>query len=147
GLDVGLHRTFHAHALRREQPRRFDALLVHAAQPRIAIEPLGMRVRVLTRQLVSETRLVALAGEVVVERAWARARGHVARAGDDRVNTTTREDVPRLAAAVEVDEPNTALRELRVAIASERLGRLPVVVVGVEDRRDCLHHGSLRSRL
>ena len=121
---------------------RLDALLVHAPQPRVAVEPLGMLGRVLAGQLVAETGLVARAREVVVERAGPRAQVHVAGAGDDRVEPPTVEHVARL--AVDVDESDTAFGELRVAVARERVARLPVVVVGVEDGRDlvaCGRHG------
>ena len=142
GFDVGLHRAFHADALRREQPGGFDALLVHAPQTRVAVEPLGMLGRVLAGQLVAETSLVAGAGEVVVERAGPRAHVHVAGAGDDRVEPPAVEHVARL--AVDVDEADAAFGELGVAVAGERVARLPVVVVGVEDGRDlfaCRRHG------
>ena len=134
GLDVGLHRSFHADALRREEPGGFDTLLVHAPQPRVAVEPLRMLVGVLAGQLVAEPGLVARTGEVVVERAGPRAHVDVAGTGDDGMEPPTVEHVARL--AVDLDEPDTAFGERRVAVAGERVARLPVVVVGVEDGRD-----------
>ena len=74
------------------------------------------------------------AGEVVVERAGPRAQVHVTRTRDDRVQPLAVEHVARL--AVDVDERHPTVGELRVAVARERVARLPVVVVGVEDRRD-----------
>ena len=99
---------------------------------RVAVEPLGMLRRVLAGELVAEPGLVALAREVVVERAGPRAHVDVARAGDDGMEPPTVEHVARL--AVDVDETDTTVGELRVAVAGERVARLPVVVVGVEDR-------------
>ena len=138
-LGVGLHRAFHADALRREQPCRLDALLVHAAQPGVAVEPFGVLVGVLARQLVAQTGLVAPAGEVLVEGPGPGPHVHVAGAGQDRMDpVVVGEDVAGFAVAVEVDEPHASVRELGVAVAGEGLAGLPIVVVGVEDRRDLI---------
>ena len=133
GFDVGLHRALHAHALRREQPRRLYALLVHAPEAGVAVEPLRMLGRGLACQLVADAGLVALPGKVVVQRAGARAEVDVAGAGDDRVETAAHDVAGH---PVDIDHAHAALRELRVAVAGEGVGRLPVVIVGVEDRGD-----------
>ena len=59
-LDVRLHRTLHADALRREQPRRFDPLGVHAGETGVTVEPLGVRGGVLAGELVADPLLAAL---------------------------------------------------------------------------------------
>ena len=147
GLDVGLHRALHADALRREQPRALDALLVHAAEARVTVVPLRVLRRHLARELVAHARLGAPAGEVVVQRARPRAQMDVTGPRDDRVESLA-ERVPRL--AVDVDQRHSAVRELRVAVSGERVARLPVVVVGVEDRGELVarvpHQVPLRQR-
>ena len=133
GLDVGLHRALHADALRREQPRRLDALGVHAGQAGVTVEPLGVRGGILAGQLVADPLLAALAGEVVVERPGAGAGVDVARSGDDRMGPLP-EEVAGL--AVDLPQNDTAVGELRVAVAGEGVAGLPVVIVGVEERPD-----------
>ena len=130
GLDVGLHRALHAHALRGEQPRRFDALVIHAGEAGVTVEPLGMRRGILAGELVPDPLLAALPREVVVERTRSRAGMGVAGTRDDRVGPLP-EEVVRL--AVHLLQDDTPVGERRVAVSGEGVGDLPVVVVGVED--------------
>ena len=71
--------------------------------------------------------------EVVHERARLRPGVHVGGAGQHREDLAV-EDVPQH--AVDFLHLHAALGELRIAEPGERVARLPVVVVGVEDRRD-----------
>ena len=145
-LDVGRqHRRLEHDALRREQPRGLDALRVHDLQALVTLVPLG----VLRRRLV-ERRQELLSGElpreVVHERSRLRPRVHVGGAGQHREDLAV-EDVPQH--AVDFLHLHPALGELRIAEPGERVARLPVVVVGVEDRRDLVggvRHGSLSVR-
>ena len=132
-LDVGRqHRRLEHDALRREQPHGLDALRVHDLQALVALVPLG----VLRRRLV-ERREEFLSGqlprEVVHERARLRPGVHVAGPGQHREDLAV-EDVAQH--AVDFLHLHAALGELRIAVPGERVARLPVVVVGVEDRRD-----------
>ena len=78
--------------------------------------------------------LVLRAGEVVVQRARLRAQVHVTGPGDDRVEPLAERCTAACRRRRRSRTPRS--RELRVAVAGEGVARLPVVVVGVEDRRD-----------
>ena len=130
GFDVGLHGSLHAHPLGGEEPRRLHALIVHAGQPGVAVEPFGMGGRLFAGQLVAHPGLVRLTPKVVVQRPRSRSHVDVARSWDDRMDPVP-EEVAGL--AVDVAQHHASIGELRVPMTGERVAGLPIVVVGVEE--------------
>ena len=130
-FDVGLHRAFNAHAVRREHPACRDALRIHRLEPRVAVEPFGMFCRHFRPQ-VGLVRIGGfLAGKEIEKRAGYRAPVGIAGTGQDRMRLVADEVAQR---SVDLDHAQPAILERGIAIAGEGVACLPIVVVGVEDR-------------
>ena len=124
-------------AERREQPDRFEAVLVELREAGVAVAVLG-RDRLPLDEELERLLLVGVAAEVVVHRAGLgdRVEGRV----DDRAAHLPADHV--VLAPVDLGPLHAARAELRVEVAGEGVERLVVVVVGVEGLVGELVHGA-----
>ena len=125
---VVAQRLFHADTERGEEQRAVDALLVHHLQPDVAVAVGGVGRFEVAEQLDDARAALVVPAEVLLETA---RLGEVAERGvrDEPVHATTDEQA-RL--AVDLGPLHRPLGVLGFDVAGERVGRLVVVVVGVE---------------
>ena len=117
------------HTERREQPDLVDALLVHRLEARVVVAVLGAD-RLALAQVLHRQATRRVAAEVLRHRAGFGDR--VERGVDDRVVHLAADHL--VLAALDLGPLHDAPAELRVEVPGERVDRLVVVVVGVEDQ-------------
>ena len=136
GARVVLERLLVEHAEGGEEPDLGQALGVHGGEAGVAVAVLGADGLGLAHQLVHGPT-VGVAPEVVDQRPGRRDRVE-RRVGDGPADPAAQRVVAPAADLDPLDHPRP---ELRVEVAGERIERLVVVVVGVEDGRVDSVHG------
>ena len=143
GRRVVSKRLLHADPERREQEAPVEALLVHDPQPGVAVAVLRVNGLELTEEGPHVLGARVATSEVLVEAARLRD-GIEERVGDEAVDLPAHQQTP---ATVDLRPLHGPLGHFGIDVAGVGVGRLVVVVVGVEDAvLERRRHDSPRTR-